>query len=127
MTKPSVTCGQCRMLLNEDRELEPGQRNPCPNCGSTTRLFSAADTASFAAESLTSVPAGVMPPIEWRPNIEIPPEIEDRYEGRWIAWDLDSQQVVGDGETLDEAIQASDAAWKPDTNCISTTFCRATP
>ena len=44
-------------------------------------------------------------------NLDIPPEIEDRYEGRWIAWDTVTQEVAGDGETLDEAIAASNDAW----------------
>ena len=25
---------------------------------------------------------------------DIPPEIEERYEGEWIAWDCEAQQVI---------------------------------
>ncbi len=41
---------------------------------------------------------------------EIPPEIEERYEGEWIAWDTVAHQLVGHGSTMKEAMQASDAA-----------------
>ena len=44
-------------------------------------------------------------------NLDIPPEIEEQYEGRWIAWDTVTQEVAGEGETLDEAIAASNDAW----------------
>ena len=47
-------------------------------------------------------------------NLDIPPEIEEQYEGRWIAWDTVTQEVAGDGETLDAAIAAiaaSNDAW----------------
>lgn len=44
-------------------------------------------------------------------NLDVPSEVEARYEGRWIAWDTVTQEVAGDGETLDEAIAASNDAW----------------
>jgi hypothetical protein len=39
---------------------------------------------------------------------QIPSEIEAKYEGRWIAWDTRAEQIVGEGETLEEAL--ADAA-----------------
>lgn len=42
---------------------------------------------------------------------EIPPEIEDLYEGQWMAWDTVTHEVVGHGATMDEAMQASDEAF----------------
>jgi hypothetical protein len=35
----------------------------------------------------------------------LPADVERRYEGRWIAWDTTDQQVVGSGDTADEAVQ----------------------
>ena len=43
-------------------------------------------------------------------NTDIPKEIEDRYEGKWIAWDTETSEVAGAGETLDAAIEQSRAA-----------------
>lgn len=40
-----------------------------------------------------------------KPEPTIPAEVQRRYEGRWIAWDTVDQQVVGSGETVDEAVQ----------------------
>lgn len=37
----------------------------------------------------------------------IPPEVEAKYPGRWIAWDTDTEQLLSDGETLDEVIAAA--------------------
>jgi hypothetical protein len=34
---------------------------------------------------------------------QIPVQILEQYEGRWIVWDQDAQKVVGSGATLDEA------------------------
>lgn len=33
---------------------------------------------------------------------EIPVEIEERYEGQWIVWDMDSHQLAASGPELDE-------------------------
>ena len=33
---------------------------------------------------------------------EIPVEIEERYEGQWIVWDMDAQQLAGVGPELDD-------------------------
>ena len=38
----------------------------------------------------------------------IPPEIDAQYEGRWIAWDTETQQVICDGESLEEVMSGSD-------------------
>lgn len=35
----SVLCGSCGQQLEESPQLQPEQRAPCPNCGSTTRTF----------------------------------------------------------------------------------------
>ena len=42
---------------------------------------------------------------------EIPPEIEDLYEGQWMAWDTVTHELVGHGATMDEAMQVSDEAF----------------
>jgi hypothetical protein len=34
---------------------------------------------------------------------QIPVEVLERYEGKWIVWDQDGQRVVGAGDRLDEA------------------------
>lgn len=34
---------------------------------------------------------------------QIPVEVLERYEGKWIVWDQDDKMVVGSGRTLDEA------------------------
>ena len=44
-------------------------------------------------------------------STEIPAEIEDLYEGQWIAWDTVTHELVGHGATMDEAMQASDEAF----------------
>ncbi len=43
--------------------------------------------------------------------LEIPPEIEDLYEGQWMAWDTVTHKLVGHGATMDEAMQASEEAF----------------
>jgi hypothetical protein len=40
-------------------------------------------------------------------NQQIPLQIEEKYEGRWVAWDTVDEKVVGDGQTLEEAIAAA--------------------
>ena len=40
-------------------------------------------------------------------DMMIPADIESQYEGRWIAWDTLTRQVVGDGDTVEQAIEAS--------------------
>ena len=41
---------------------------------------------------------------------QIPVEVLERYEGKWIVWDQEDKKVVGSGRTLDEAEdQAADA------------------
>ena len=39
--------------------------------------------------------------------MQIPEEIESRYQGRWIAWDTVRKEVVGEGDTVEQAITAS--------------------
>lgn len=43
----------------------------------------------------------------YRVETQIPVEVESEHEGRWIAWDTVSKEVVGHGETLEEAIATS--------------------
>lgn len=38
-------------------------------------------------------------------GLEIPAEIEDRYEGKWIAWDTVTDEVVAADEDLDEVVR----------------------
>ena len=38
-------------------------------------------------------------------GVEIPPEIEDRYEGKWIAWDTVTDEVVAAHEDLGEVVK----------------------
>ena len=40
-------------------------------------------------------------------DFTIPPDIEARYQGRWIAWDTDTQQVLADGETMEDVVAAA--------------------
>ena len=40
-------------------------------------------------------------------DFTIPPDIEARYQGRWIAWDTDTQQVLADGETMEVVVAAA--------------------
>jgi hypothetical protein len=34
---------------------------------------------------------------------QIPLQILEQYEGKWIVWDQDDKQIIGSGTTLDEA------------------------
>lgn len=34
-----VSCGKCNIALEESSSLNPAERQPCPACGSTTRLY----------------------------------------------------------------------------------------
>ena len=34
---------------------------------------------------------------------QIPVEVLQRHEGKWIVWDQDDQKLVGCGDTLDQA------------------------
>ena len=44
-------------------------------------------------------------------STDIPPELEELYEGQWIAWDTVTHQLVGHGATMAEVMQASDEAF----------------
>ncbi len=35
----TVSCGKCKIHLEEATNLPPNKRTPCPNCGSVSRLF----------------------------------------------------------------------------------------
>jgi hypothetical protein len=39
----------------------------------------------------------------------IPQAIEQQYEGKWIAWDTESNVVVASGDTMKEAIDGAKA------------------
>ena len=34
---------------------------------------------------------------------QIPVKVLEQFEGKWIIWDENEQQVIGSGDTLDEA------------------------
>ena len=63
----------------------------------------------FECESL-SIKGNVMNSATQDPT-EIPSEIEQLYEGQWIAWDTVTREVVGHGVTLDEAMNHSAEAF----------------
>ena len=37
--RKSVSCGECKVQLEEDPNLQPEERTPCPECGSLSRTF----------------------------------------------------------------------------------------
>ena len=39
---------------------------------------------------------------------QIPVEVLQRFEGRWIVWDQDDKKVVASGDTLEEAEDKAD-------------------
>jgi Family of unknown function (DUF5678) len=41
---------------------------------------------------------------------QIPVEVLERFEGKWIIWDQDEKKVVGSGETLDAAEHQAETA-----------------
>ncbi len=41
---------------------------------------------------------------------QIPIDVLERFEGKWIVWDQDDEKVVGAGETLDEAESEAERA-----------------
>ncbi len=44
-----VACGQCNATLDERSDLPLGQRSPCPQCGSMTRVFSVTASGGIVA------------------------------------------------------------------------------
>ena len=34
-----IKCGKCKVVLKESSDIQPAQRLPCPECGSTSRAF----------------------------------------------------------------------------------------
>lgn len=45
-------------------------------------------------------------------DIAIPPEIESRHEGEWIAWDTRDQTVIGHDEDLAVVVRAAQTAFE---------------
>ncbi len=43
-------------------------------------------------------------------STDIPLEIENQYEGEWIAWDTIARLVVGHGADLDQVVQQAQPA-----------------
>jgi hypothetical protein len=41
---------------------------------------------------------------------QIPVQILEQFQGKWIVWDQDAEKVVGSGTTLDEAEDQADQA-----------------
>jgi predicted RNase H-like HicB family nuclease len=41
---------------------------------------------------------------------QIPVEVLEQHEGKWIVWDQDEKRVVGSGDTLDQAEQQAETA-----------------
>jgi endo-beta-N-acetylglucosaminidase D len=37
----------------------------------------------------------------------IPADIERQYEGRWIAWDTDANQVVASGDSMKQVVDGA--------------------
>jgi hypothetical protein len=54
-------------------------------------------------------------------SFQLPPDIEARYAGRWIAWDLDTNQLLGDGARMRDVDELSRAALKAG-HVIHTTY-----
>ena len=41
---------------------------------------------------------------------QIPVQVLEQYEGKWIVWDQDDQKVLGCGDTVDEAEDQAEQA-----------------
>lgn len=41
----------------------------------------------------------------------VPPEIEDQYEGEWIAWDTETREVVAHHEDLNVVVDGAQKAF----------------
>jgi len=39
----------------------------------------------------------------------IPADVERQYEGRWIAWDTESNQVVASGDSMKQVVDGAKA------------------
>lgn len=37
-------------------------------------------------------------------EFQIPREVEERYEGQWIAWDTESNTVLASGDTMEDLV-----------------------
>lgn len=54
-----VACNACGEILDEPRDQDPGERQPCPRCGSKTRKFFVTAQATINVESRLTVSATV--------------------------------------------------------------------
>ncbi len=45
-------------------------------------------------------------------NDEIPQEIEEQYEGHWIAWDTEAKVVLASGDSMEELVSPTREAVK---------------
>ncbi|MGD0856397.1 MAG: hypothetical protein ABSA18_11400 [Dehalococcoidia bacterium] len=50
-----VVCGKCKCELEEEPNIAPIQRVPCPKCGSTSRNFEVKSSVTITAKSQVSV------------------------------------------------------------------------
>jgi hypothetical protein len=80
---PVVQCGQCGESLDESSSLPSESRQPCPNCGSLTRRFGVALSATLTMKSELRLKA--KSPGEKKPFME--QKIGDSYSwarDRWM-------------------------------------------
>lgn len=40
-------------------------------------------------------------------ELEVPREVEEQYEGQWIAWDTESKVVLASGESMEDLVSAT--------------------
>ncbi len=91
-SKDRVTCGKCGAVIAESRDTRPEERQPCPRCGSTSRLFSVALVGEVIVGATLSVKVDVIPaPAEAEPTTETFREIG--YNVTWYAYP-DGQYLV---------------------------------
>ena len=68
-------------------------------------------SGAYTANQLTSERNRIMfDPRDTQPS-DIPPEIDDLYEGEWIAWDCEARVVLAHDVDLDKLMPATDAAY----------------
>lgn len=78
-----VLCGKCRALLDEDPHSRPEDRQPCPTCGSASRHFEVALSATVTARSKLALKA--KRPGMKRPFVEqVIGDDLHRKTGRWM-------------------------------------------
>jgi hypothetical protein len=87
-----VTCGKCGAAIAESRDTRPEERQPCPRCGSTSRLFRVAIVGQAVVSATLSVKVDVIPaPAEAEPTTETFREVG--YNVTWYAYP-DGQYLV---------------------------------